>query len=89
MGREQQAAFQRGAEHERNIKAGKIVHPMVQYFWEQHRGVRQQVLMRVVLKHLIALDRQVRERINIENSSRNEEEYLNLKNVWAGSRYWG
>ena len=30
--------YQRGIEHEKEIRAGKIAHPMVQYFWEQHEG---------------------------------------------------
>ena len=80
MGREQQICYQRGAEHERDGKAGKKAHPIVQHFLEQHNGVRQEVIMRVVSKHLAALDIQVRESVNIDKSSRNEEECLNIKN---------
>ena len=45
--------------------------------------------MRVTSKHLYALERQVRESINIEKSARNSEECLNLKNEWAGSKIPG
>ena len=44
------------------------------------------MLMRVVSKHLRALDRQVRESIYIENGSRNEKGCLKLKNEWAGTK---
>ena len=47
------------------------------------------MLMRVTSKHLQALERQVRESINIEKCSRVAEECLNLKNEWAGSKIPG
>jgi len=68
---------------------GKLAHPMVLHFWEQHEGRQQPVLMRVTSKHLMALERQVRESINIEKCARNITECLNLKNEWAGSKIPG
>ena len=62
---------------------------MVQYFWEQHGGKRQPVLMRVTSKHLQALERQVRESVNIKRCSKVDEECLNLKNEWPGSKIPG
>ena len=64
----------------------KLAHPMVLHFWEQPEGRQQPVLMRVTSKHLFALERQVRESINIEKCARNSTECLNLKNEWAGSK---
>ena len=68
---------------------GKVTHPMVQHFWEEHGGRIQPVLMRVTSKHLVALERQVRESINIEKCGIKAEECLNLKNEWAGSKIPG
>ena len=35
-GESSRSAFQRGGEHEAEIQMGKISHPMVQHFWEEH-----------------------------------------------------
>ena len=42
--------------------------------------------MRITSKHLYALERQVRESVNIEKCAKNPQECLNLKNEWAGSK---
>ena len=57
-------------ESTREIRLGKLVHPMVQHFLEEHDGRRQSVLMKVITKHLQALERQVRESVNIEKSAK-------------------
>ena len=46
-------------------------------------------MMRVISKHLLALERQVREFVNIERCAKAEGECLNLKNEWAGSKIPG
>ena len=62
---------------------------MVQHFWEEHGGRVQPVLMRITSKHLVALERQVRESVKIEKCTIKAEECLNLKNEWAGSKIPG
>ena len=49
-------------------------------FWEEHAGIRQEILMRVVSRHLTVLDRQVEESVNILESGKVPEESLNSKN---------
>ena len=75
-GESSRSAFQRGEEHEAEIRMGKISHPMVQHFWEEHGGRIQPVLMRVTSKHLVALERQVRESVNIEKCAKEEDSVL-------------
>ena len=58
---------------------------------KKHAGTRQDVLMRVVSRHLTALDRQVEESVNILESGKVPEESLNSKNEWGGDKphlYW-
>ena len=38
-------AFQRGKEHSRDIEEGVLGHPMVQNFWEEHKGEKQEILL--------------------------------------------
>ena len=71
-------------EHLREVKEGVISHPIVLHFREEHARRRQQVLMRVVSRHLTALDRQVAESVNILESGKVPEESLNSKNEWGG-----
>ena len=42
--------------------------------------------MRILSRHLTPLDRQVRESLNISLASKQEEECLNLKSEWGGSK---
>ena len=69
----------------REIK-GVISHPLVLHFWECHSGKRQEVLMRVISRHLTALDRQSTESVNILESGKVPEESLNSKNEWGGAK---
>ena len=55
-------------------------------FNEEHQGQSQETLFRQVSKHQTALERQVMESIRIEEVSAKEEESLNLKSEWAGSK---
>ena len=64
-GETSRSPYQRGAEHFREVREGVISHPMAVHFWEEHAGMRQEVLMRVTSRHLTALDRQVEESVNI------------------------
>ena len=64
-------------------------HPMVTHFWEEHGGREQEVLMRVLSRHLKALERQVIESVLIEKLAGNDKECLNLKSEWAGSKIPG
>ena len=59
---------------------------MAVHFWEEHAGTRQEVLMRVVSRHLTALDRQVEESVNILESGKVPEESLHSKNEWGGAK---
>ena len=71
-------------EHLKEVKEGVVSHLIVLHFWETHAGRRQKVLMRVVSRHLTALDRQVTESVNILESGKVPEESLNSKNEWGG-----
>ena len=46
-------------------------------------------MMKITSRHLHALERQVRESINIERCARKPIECLNLKNEWAVSKLPG
>ena len=61
-------------------------HPLVIHFWEEHEGQQQQIIMRVVSKHVTALDRQVMESVRINTDMQTEDECLNLKSEWGGSK---
>ena len=70
----------------REVREGVISHPMTMHFWEEHAGMRQEVLMRVLSRHLTALDRQVEESVNILEAGKVPEESLNSKNEWGGAK---
>ena len=78
--------YQRGKEHLREVEEGVISHPLVQHFWEEHRGRKQLILMRVTSSHLKPLERQVTESVNILEGNRNPAESLNLKSEWGGAK---
>ena len=46
----------------------------------------QEILMRVISKHITPLDRQISESLNIAKASTKPEECLNLKSEWGGSK---
>ena len=62
---------------------------MVQHFWKQHRGYRQEVLMRVLSRHQTALKRRARVTVNIERLAKEPQECLNGKSEWAESKVPG
>ena len=66
-----------------------VSHPMVQHFWEEHQGEEQEVLFRVLGRHLKALERQIKESVLIERTSEVRAQCLNLKSEWAGSKIPG
>ena len=64
-------------------------HPLVQHFWEEQGGQEQVLIMRVLSRHIDALDRQVQESVMIEKMAEVSKECLNLKSEWAGSKIPG
>ena len=86
FGETSRSPFQRGSEHLREITLGVATHPLVTHFEEEHEGQPLEVLMRILSKHLTPLDRQVRESLNISLAAKQEEECLNLKSEWGGSK---
>ena len=73
QGESSHSAYQRGIEHGKGISSGVLTHPLVLHFWEEHSGVEQPVRMRITSKHQSPLERQVRESVNIDFSSRKEK----------------
>ena len=70
----------------REVEQGTATHPLVLHFREEHQEERQPILMRVLSRHMTALDRQVTESLNIITTSKVPEECLNLKSEWGGSK---
>ena len=89
IGESSRSPYQRGREHLREVKERVLDHPMVQHLWKEHHGVEQEIMMRVLSKHIKALERQVNESVLIEGLAENSKEYLNLKSEWAGSKIPG
>ena len=85
-GESSRSGFQRGGEHAQEIEDGILSHPLVLYFWEEHQGRRQEVMMRITSTHLTALDRQVTESVNILTAGNQKEGALNQKNEWGGAK---
>ena len=83
-GETSRSPFQRGNEHMREISDGLASHPLTIHFREEHGGRQQEVLMRILSRHISSLDRQVVELLNILKASRTSEECLNLKSEWGG-----
>ena len=67
IGETSRSPFQRGKEHDQEIKDGKKTHPMTIHFLEAHNGQQQEVLMGVVKKAATALERQVWESVTIDS----------------------
>ena len=82
-GETSRSPYQRGKEHLREVEEGVISHPLVLHFWEEHRGRRQPIMMRVTSSHLKPLERQVTESVNILAGNKNLKESLNLKSEYA------
>ena len=85
-GESSRSAYQRGVEHQKEISDGVLAHPMVGHFWEEHRGIQQGVLMRILSVHITPLDRQIQESNNIMEAMRAPAECLNHKTEWGGSK---
>ena len=89
IGESSKSSYQRGREHAREVREGVLDHPMVQHFWEEHKGEEQEIILRVLGRHLKALYRQIEESILIERTSEVKAQCLNLKSEWAGSKIPG
>ena len=61
IGETSRSPYQRGREHAKDIREGNPAHPMVIHAMEEHGGVPQPVLMRVLSSHLTSMDRQIQE----------------------------
>merc|ERR1712112_312225 len=82
-GESSRSGYQRGAEHQKEIDSGLLSHPLVLRFWEEHGGRKQEVMMRILSTHITPMERQIREAVNIGESSKKGQECLNLKNEWG------
>ena len=60
--------------------------PLVAHFREEHGGIAQEILMRILSTHLTPLDRQVKESLNIFKASGNPDKCLNMKSEWGGAK---
>ena len=72
-------------DHRREIEDG-WQHPLVIHFCEEHRGRKQDILLRVLSSHLTALDRQTTESVNIIQAGMNPGMALNNKSEWGGAK---
>ena len=79
FGESRRSPYPRGNEHAREINEGVGTHPLVIHMREEYSRRQQEVLMRVISKHITPLDRQMRESLNIIKASKETEECLNLK----------
>ena len=86
-GETSRSPFQRGTEHMKEILDGQATHPLTIHFREEHGGVQQEVLFRILSRQLSPLERQVVESLNILKASAVSEECLNLKSEWGGPNY--
>ena len=73
------SGYQRAKKHQREVLEGMATHPMNLHFIEEHQGIRQENIFRIVSKHWTALERQVMESVRIEELASKQEEALNLK----------
>ena len=73
------SSYQHGREHEKEVREGMLNHPLVQHFWEEHGRKEQELMMRVLSRHIKALERQVQDSIMIERMVEVSKECLNLK----------
>ena len=79
VGETSRSRYQRAGEHQRDVEEGTSSHPMNVHFAEEHQGLKQETLFRLVSKHQTALEPQVMESDRIKEISSKEEESLNLK----------
>ena len=59
-------------------------HPLVKHAWEEHEGVKPQVIMRIISKHESPMDRQITEAVRISRLFRGDDrENMNAKAEWG------
>ena len=79
FGETSRSPYQRGSEHQKEVREGVLTHPLVIHSIEEHEGITQPILMRTLSAHLTPMDRQIQESINIIEASKHPDEYLNLE----------
>ena len=89
MGETSRSPYQRGREYSNEIREGNAAHPIVIHAVEEHGGIVQPVLMRVLSSHLTSMDRQIQESLNILEEARKPGQCMNLKSEWAGAKIPG
>ena len=82
LGETSRSACQRGREHFKEIQEATPTHPLVIHNVEEHGGETQPVLMRSLSAHLMTMDRQVKESLNIIQETRKAGQCLNVKSEW-------
>ena len=87
MGETSRSSYQRGTEHEKEVREAVATHPLVIHCQEEHGGVIQPILMRILSTHLTPMDRQIQESLNIIQEIRKEGSCLNQKSEWAGAKF--
>lgn len=89
LGETSRNTFQRGREHAKEIQEATVTHPMVIHMIEEHRGEIQPALMRSLTAHLMAMNRQIQESLNIIEETKKVGLCLNLRSEWAGAKIPG
>ena len=69
IGESSRSPYQRDKEHAKEVREGMLDHPMVQHLREEHQGEEQEMIFRVLGRHLKALERQIKESVLIEWTS--------------------
>ena len=59
FGETSRSSYQRGREHLREVEQGVATHPLVLHFREEHQEETQPIMMRILSRHLTALEREV------------------------------
>ena len=77
FGETSRSPYQRGSEHQKEVREGVSTHPLVIHSMEEHEGVTQPILMRTLSAHLTPMDRQIQESLNIILETRKEGNCLN------------
>ena len=84
FGETSRSPYQRGSEHQKEVREGVLTHPLVIHSIEEHGGTTQPILMRTLSAHLTPMDRQIQESMNIILETRKEGSCLNQKSEWPG-----
>ena len=83
FGETSRSPYQRGSEHQKEVREGILTHPLVIHSIEEHEGITQPILMRTLSAHLTPMDRQIQESLNIILETKKEGNCLNQKSEWA------